>query len=111
MAILGLQGVRGGVGTTSLTAALAWALQILGENVLVIDASPDNLLRMSFTSTLSIRAVGRDRCWTARTGAMPGYVIPRSLIYCRLDSSPRKSGKIRRPGRRRWERSDRLSRR
>lgn len=48
MAILGLQGVRGGVGTTSLTAALAWALQILGENVPVIDASPDNLLRMSF---------------------------------------------------------------
>lgn len=48
MAILGLQGVRGGVGTTSLTAALAWALQILGENVTVIDASPDNLLRMSF---------------------------------------------------------------
>ncbi|EAR9601086.1 cellulose synthase operon protein YhjQ [Salmonella enterica subsp. enterica serovar Kentucky] len=48
MAILGLQGVRGGGGTTSLTAALAWALQILGENVLVIDASPDNLLRMSF---------------------------------------------------------------
>ena len=48
MAILGLQGVRGGVGTTSLTAALAWAVQILGENVLVIDASPDNLLRMSF---------------------------------------------------------------
>ncbi|EAA3199551.1 TPA: cellulose biosynthesis protein BcsQ [Salmonella enterica subsp. enterica serovar Aberdeen] len=48
MAILGLQGVRGGVGTTSLTAALAWALQILGENVLVIDTSPDNLLRMSF---------------------------------------------------------------
>ncbi|HDQ1727208.1 TPA: cellulose biosynthesis protein BcsQ [Salmonella enterica] len=48
MAILGLQGVRGGVGTTSLTAALAWALQILGENVLVIDASPDNLRRMSF---------------------------------------------------------------
>ncbi|HIA5301092.1 TPA: cellulose biosynthesis protein BcsQ [Salmonella enterica] len=48
MAILGLQGVRGGVGTTSLTAALTWALQILGENVLVIDASPDNLLRMSF---------------------------------------------------------------
>ncbi|ECF1898423.1 cellulose biosynthesis protein BcsQ [Salmonella enterica subsp. enterica serovar Cubana] len=48
MAILGLQGVRGGVGTTSLTAALAWALQILGENDLVIDASPDNLLRMSF---------------------------------------------------------------
>ncbi|HGW5507782.1 TPA: cellulose biosynthesis protein BcsQ [Citrobacter koseri] len=48
MSILGLQGVRGGVGTTSITSALAWALQILGENVLVVDASSDNLLRMSF---------------------------------------------------------------
>ncbi|WOJ03182.1 cellulose biosynthesis protein BcsQ [Citrobacter koseri] len=48
MSILGLQGVRGGVGATSITSALAWALQILGENVLVVDASPDNLLRMSF---------------------------------------------------------------
>lgn len=48
MAILGLQGIRGGVGTTSITAALAWALQLLGENVLVVDACPDNLLRLSF---------------------------------------------------------------
>ena len=31
MAILGLQGIRGGVGTTSITAALAWALQLLGQ--------------------------------------------------------------------------------
>ncbi len=48
MAVLGLQGVRGGVGTTTITAALAWSLQMLGENVLVVDASPDNLLRLSF---------------------------------------------------------------
>jgi cellulose synthase operon protein YhjQ len=48
MAILGLQGIRGGVGTTSVTAALGWALQCLGESVLIIDACPDNLLRMSF---------------------------------------------------------------
>lgn len=48
MAVLGLQGVRGGVGTTSITAALGWALQLLGESVLVIDACPDNLLRLSF---------------------------------------------------------------
>ena len=48
MAILGLQGVRGGVGTTSITAALAWSLQLLGESVLVIDTCPNNLLRMSF---------------------------------------------------------------
>lgn len=44
----GITGVRGGVGTTSITAALAWSLQTLGENVLVIDASPDNLLRLLF---------------------------------------------------------------
>lgn len=48
MAVLGLQGVRGGVGTTSITAALGWALHVLGESVLVIDACPDNLLRLSF---------------------------------------------------------------
>ncbi|WP_342323126.1 cellulose biosynthesis protein BcsQ [Kosakonia sp. BYX6] len=48
MTVLGLQGIRGGVGTTSITAALAWSLQLLGESVLVIDACPDNLLRLSF---------------------------------------------------------------
>lgn len=48
MAIIGLQGLRGGVGTTSITAALGWSLQQLGESVLVVDASPDNLLRLNF---------------------------------------------------------------
>lgn len=48
MAILGLQGIRGGVGTTSVTAALAWSLQLLGESVLVVDACPENLLRLSW---------------------------------------------------------------
>ncbi len=55
MAILGLQGIRGGVGTTSIAAALAWSLQLLGENVLVIDTSPDNLLRLSFNVDFSHR--------------------------------------------------------
>ncbi|VUS98081.1 hypothetical protein SB6408_01767 [Klebsiella spallanzanii] len=53
MAILGLQGVRGGTGTTSITAALAWALQLLGETVLVVDASPDNMLRLFFNVDFS----------------------------------------------------------
>ena len=38
MAILGLQGIRGGVGTTSITAALGWSLHMLGEAVLLVDA-------------------------------------------------------------------------
>lgn len=48
MAVIGLQGLRGGVGTTSITAALGWSLQQLGETVLVIDTSPGNLLRLFF---------------------------------------------------------------
>ncbi|MEB7557152.1 cellulose biosynthesis protein BcsQ [Kluyvera cryocrescens] len=52
MAILGLQGIRGGVGATSITAALAWSLQLLGESVLVIDACPDNMLRLSFNDDI-----------------------------------------------------------
>lgn len=59
MAILGLQGIRGGVGTTSIAASLAWALQLLGETVLVVDASPDNMLRFFSTSMPTIVKVGR----------------------------------------------------
>ncbi len=36
MAILGLQGVRGGTGVTSITAALAWALQLGNDSNLLI---------------------------------------------------------------------------
>lgn len=56
MAILGLQGLRGGVGTTSLTAALAWSLQMLGETVVVVDACPDNMLRFSFNGAINHHA-------------------------------------------------------
>lgn len=53
MAIIGLQGIRGGTGATSITAALAWALHQLGESVLVIDASSDNMLRLFFNIALN----------------------------------------------------------
>lgn len=55
MAILGLQGLRGGTGTTSLTAALGWALQSLGETVMIIDACPDNMLRYFFNDDIAHR--------------------------------------------------------
>lgn len=48
MAIIGIQGLRGGTGATSITAGLAWSLQHLDESVLVIDGSPDNMLRLFF---------------------------------------------------------------
>lgn len=54
MPVIALQGVRGGIGTTSITAALAWALQQLGEPVLAIDLSPDNLLRLHFNTPFEL---------------------------------------------------------
>ncbi|MCW8384936.1 cellulose biosynthesis protein BcsQ [Fluoribacter dumoffii] len=48
MPIIALQGIRGGVGVTSIAAGLAWALQQLHESALVIDFTPDNLLRLHF---------------------------------------------------------------
>lgn len=62
MAIIGLQGIRGGTGTSSITAALAWALHQLGESVLVVDASSDNMLRLFFDI-----AVNRPEGWARAT--------------------------------------------
>ncbi|WP_425298514.1 cellulose synthase operon protein YhjQ/BcsQ [Pantoea deleyi] len=45
---IALQGLRGGVGTTSLCAALGWALTALGERVLLIDGSPVSQLGAHF---------------------------------------------------------------
>ncbi len=54
MPVIALQGLRGGMGTTSVTAALAWALQQLGESVLAIDFTPDNLLRLHFNTPFEL---------------------------------------------------------
>lgn len=43
-----MSGLRGGVGSTSVLAGLGYALHTLGERVLLIDMSPDNLLRLHF---------------------------------------------------------------
>jgi len=48
MPVIALQGVRGGTGSSAVTAGLAWALHQLAESVLVADLSPDNLLRLHF---------------------------------------------------------------
>lgn len=58
MPVIALQGIRGGLGTTSVTAALAWSLQQLGESVLAIDLAPDDLLRLHFNT-----AIGSQRGW------------------------------------------------
>ncbi|MCG8709560.1 cellulose synthase operon protein YhjQ [Brenneria sp. 4F2] len=53
MPVVVLQGIRGGLGTTSIAAGLAWALQQLGERTLGIDFSPDNFLRLHFNMTFA----------------------------------------------------------
>ena len=58
MPVLVLQGVRGGVGTSSLTAALGWALQMLGESTLAVDGCADNMLRYFFNDE-----IGRSAGW------------------------------------------------
>lgn len=44
MNTVALQGIRGGVGTTSIVAGLAWAAREQGARVLAVDLCPDNLL-------------------------------------------------------------------
>ena len=75
--------VAGGMGTTSVTAALAWALQQLGESVLAIDFTPDNLLRLHFNTPFELA-----RGW-ARAERDGGRWQEGALRYCEnLDFLP-----------------------
>lgn len=46
MKVATLSGIRGGTGTTSVVAALGFALAAQGKRVLMIDCCPQNLLRL-----------------------------------------------------------------
>ncbi|WP_447791617.1 MULTISPECIES: cellulose biosynthesis protein BcsQ [Pseudomonas] len=48
MTSLGLYGLRGGAGSSSLLAALGYALHTLEQRVLLVDMCPENLLRLHF---------------------------------------------------------------
>ncbi|PKH23733.1 cellulose synthase operon protein YhjQ [Enterobacterales bacterium CwR94] len=68
MPVIALQGLRGGAGTTSLTAALSWALNALGERVLAIDFNASNHLGLQFNLPLTeargwMRAQQEDQDW------------------------------------------------
>lgn len=52
MPVIALQGLRGGCGATSLSAALGWAFNALQQSVLVIDFSPVNQLAAHFNMPL-----------------------------------------------------------
>lgn len=60
MTSLGLRGLRGGAGSTSLLAALGYALHTLEQRVLLVDMCPHNLLRLHFNLAV------RETCGWAR---------------------------------------------
>ena len=59
---LSLQGVRGGVGVTTMVAALGQALNALGERVLLVECSPDHLLGLHL-GLAADEARGWARAW------------------------------------------------
>lgn len=83
MSVIALQGIRGGTGTTSVTAALSWALAHLGEKVLVIDFSPANLLRLHFNMPFD-----SSRGWASAERAGEGWEQGAMRYNSRLDFLP-----------------------
>ncbi|WP_260954617.1 cellulose biosynthesis protein BcsQ [Pseudomonas citri] len=62
MTTLGLHGLRGGTGSSSLLAALGYALHSLEQRVLLVDMCPDNLLRLHFNLAVA-QTGGWARAW------------------------------------------------
>src|SRR5690606_18712288 len=91
---IALQGMRGGIGTTSVTAALAWAFQQLGESGLAFDCSADNLLRLHCSTRFALargwaRAELDGDDW--RQGAMRYSENLDLLPFGRLDAAERRN--------------------
>ncbi|WP_024617766.1 cellulose biosynthesis protein BcsQ [Pseudomonas kilonensis] len=87
MTALSLRGLRGGVGTSSLLAATGYALHSLGERVLLVDMSPENLLRLHFSVSFGerggwARAMIEGKGWNTQAWTVePGLSV---LPYGRL---------------------------
>lgn len=71
-----LRGMRGGIGATSLLAGLGLALHDQGERVLLVDLSPDNMLRLHFNVDVA-HASGWAR---AQLDASPWYEAALELL-------------------------------
>ena len=78
---LSLQGVRGGVGVTTMIAALGHALHAQGERVLLVECTPDHLLGLHL-GLPAAEARGWARAWLddgdwreAAFEALPGLAL------------------------------------
>lgn len=90
MSSLGLRGLRGGCGVSSLTAGLGQALHALGQRVLLIDLCPENLLGLHVGLPYSERGgwaralLERSDWGEALWRLQPGFYL---LPYGRLSDS------------------------
>ncbi len=78
---LSLQGVRGGVGVTTMVVALGHALHAQGERVLLVECSPDHLLGLHLGLPMA-ETLGWARAWLddadwrdAAFESMPGLAL------------------------------------
>lgn len=88
MKSLSLQGARGGVGNTSLLAAIGYALHSMGQRVLLVDMCPENFLGLHFNLAVDeqggwARARLDGQVWQSQAWSLaPGLCL---LPYGRLD--------------------------
>ena len=81
-----LRGLRGGIGATSLLAGLGIALHEQGERVLLIDLSPDNMLRLHFSVDVAYASGWRARSWMLHHGMRVPWNCSRACTCCRTAS-------------------------
>lgn len=82
MAVLGLQGC-GRRGDNNHHRRISTVItQMLGENVTVVDACPDNLLRLSFNVDFTHRQGWARAMLDGQTDVTLGCATPRSSICC-----------------------------
>jgi len=91
---LSLQGVRGGVGVTTMVVALGHALHAQGERVLLVECSPDHLLGLHLGLPMA-ETLGWARAWLddadwrdAAFESMPGLaLLPYGeLVHAEVDA-------------------------
>ncbi|MFW9265635.1 cellulose biosynthesis protein BcsQ [Pseudomonas sp. NR3] len=104
MTSLGLYGLRGGTGSSSLLAALGYALHTLEQRVLLVDMCPENLLRLHFNLAVTqtggwARALLDGQDWTDQVWSLaPNLsVLPHGRLIG-TERAPLEQALDRRPG-------------
>ncbi len=76
-----ITGIRGGSGSTTIAANLIQALELNEENVHVIDARSENLMRFHFAMDLSVQDGWAKRWLNGESWKNAAYMTPNSLSF------------------------------